>query len=222
MHARLRNEENMEPPEPLHSGAFLATRETLLSRLRQVDDGESWKEFLDMYGGIIFALARKSDLTETESQDVVQETCISVARKMPGFHYDPAIGSFKSWLFQITRRRIADQFRKRIPQVLQDRAEDDARGTPVIERIPDPGGFDLEKSWDRDWHRNILNAALTRLKRKVSPGQYQMYDLYVIQQLPMKKVTEILGVNRAQVYMAKMRVGRVLCQEIERIKKSSG
>ena len=47
-------------------------------------------------------------LTDAEAQDVVQETMLSVAKQMPRFKYDPALGSFKGWLLQITRRRIAD------------------------------------------------------------------------------------------------------------------
>ena len=35
-----------------------------------------------------------------------------VARKMPDFHYDPAVCSFKGWLMHVTRCRIADRFRR--------------------------------------------------------------------------------------------------------------
>ena len=33
---------------------------------------------------------------------------------MPRFKYDPALGSFKSWLLLITRRRIADHLKNSI------------------------------------------------------------------------------------------------------------
>jgi DNA-directed RNA polymerase specialized sigma24 family protein len=39
-------------------------------------------------------------------------TVIAVARKMPGFRYDPQRGSFKQWLLRITHRRIADHLRE--------------------------------------------------------------------------------------------------------------
>jgi RNA polymerase sigma-70 factor (ECF subfamily) len=48
-------------------------------------------------------------MTDAEAQDVVQET-IFLARHMPTFKYDPAIGSFKAWLLNMTRWRIIDQF----------------------------------------------------------------------------------------------------------------
>ena len=94
---------------------FIPTRRSLLSRLKNWDDHQSWKEFFDTYGRLIYRMAVKAVLTEAEAQDVVQETVIVVAKKMPGFKYDPALGSFKSWLLLITRRRIEKQLKKRLP-----------------------------------------------------------------------------------------------------------
>src|SRR5262245_5224284 len=92
---------------------LLTTRRSLLSRLRDWDNEERWRDFFYTYWRLIHGLAMKCGLTESEAQDVVQETMLSVAKQMPGFKYDPALGSFKGWLLQITRRRIADQMRKR-------------------------------------------------------------------------------------------------------------
>jgi DNA-directed RNA polymerase specialized sigma24 family protein len=51
-------------------------------------------------------------LDDSGAQDVVQETVIAVARKMPGVRYDPQRGSFKQWPLRITHRRIADHPRQ--------------------------------------------------------------------------------------------------------------
>ena len=74
---------------------------------------DSWDYFSKTYRGLLFSVALKSGLSDSEAQEAVQETLISVSRKMSEFKYDPAVGSFKGWLLQVTRRRIADQFRKR-------------------------------------------------------------------------------------------------------------
>src|SRR5688572_15927585 len=84
----------------------LPTRRSLLSRLRNMGDDDSWRAFFDAYWRLIYNVARKSGLSDEDAQDVVQETVISVAKKMPEFRYDPAKGSFKSWLLIITHRRI--------------------------------------------------------------------------------------------------------------------
>jgi RNA polymerase sigma-70 factor (ECF subfamily) len=98
----------MEPADPLYQ-----TRATLILRLKNWQDQASWQEFFDIYWRLIYGVARKSGLTDSEAQDVVQETMLAVAKHMPSFTYDPKIGSFKAWLLNMTRWRILDQFRKR-------------------------------------------------------------------------------------------------------------
>ena len=61
---------------------LLPTRQSLLSRLRDWDDQESWREFFDTYWRLIHGLALKCGLTDAEAQDVVQETMVSVAMSM--------------------------------------------------------------------------------------------------------------------------------------------
>src|SRR3954467_11445770 len=127
---------------PMRSGSLLATRRSLVDRLGNWDDQRRWQEFFDTYWKLIYAAARKSGLTDVEAQEVVQETVITVAKKIDKLKYDPAIGSFKGWLLQITRWRIADQFRKREPgEAKRPRAIDD-RLTATIERLPDERGVD--------------------------------------------------------------------------------
>src|SRR5205823_5712069 len=114
-----------------------------------------------------------------EAQEVVQETVITVAKKIDKLHYDPALGSFKGWLLQTTRWRIADQFRKRDSvQPLREHSDDD-RQTATIERLPDSNIVDLDALWEREWQENLLDAAIARVKKKVDPKQFQIFDCYV-------------------------------------------
>lgn len=190
---------------------FIPTRQSLLSRLKSWDDQESWRMFFDTYGELIYGLARKAGLSDPDSQDVVQETLISVAKEMPGFKYDPELGSFKGWLRQVTRRRIVDQLRKRMPE---DQLMYSELPGSDLGNLPAQGGTAFETIWEEEWQKHLLQIALRRVKHKVHPRQFQMFDLYVTQQWPIKSVMGTLGVSAAQVYMAKMRVSRLLKSEI--------
>src|SRR4030095_11954380 len=59
---------------------LIPTRRRLLSRLRDWDDQESWQDFFNTYWRLIYEVALKAKLSETEAQEVVQETVISVAK----------------------------------------------------------------------------------------------------------------------------------------------
>jgi RNA polymerase sigma factor (sigma-70 family) len=215
---------------------FLPTRRSLLSRLRDWDDGASWQEFFDTYGRLIYQTARKAGLTDAEAQDVVQETIILVARKMPGFQYDPVLGSFKGWLRMLTRRRIEKQLRRRLPGAGRTGAvagEFEGQGcslggpgaegprTATIERIPDPKGTDDERQWDGDWEQNLWAAAVERVKRRVKPKQYQIFDLCALKEWPVGEVARALNVSAAVVYVTKHRVGALIKKELQRLRKES-
>ncbi len=166
-------------------------------------------------------MALKAGLTESEAEEVVQETVVSVAKQMPTFRYDQA-GSFKGWLLQITRRRIADQFRKRPPWEGAPPTEgDDSTRTPTVNRIPAPEP-DLEPVWDEEWKKNLVEAAMQRVKARVTPRQYQIFDLYVVKGWPVGEVKRTLNVNAARVYLAKHRVSRLVREELRRMEKQCG
>ena len=197
---------------------FLVTRRSLVERLGDWRDQKNWQEFFETYWKLIYSVAIKAGLTESEAQDVVQETVITVAKRVDGLKYDPALGSFKGWLLHITRWRIMDQFRKREPTgAASKRRRGDTARTATIERLADPAGFDLETAWDAEWKQNLVAAAVARVKRKVDGRQYQIFDCYVMKEWPVKKVAKELGVSVAQVYLAKHRVSALMKKELRSV-----
>jgi RNA polymerase sigma-70 factor (ECF subfamily) len=216
---------------------FIPTRRSLLLRLKNWGDQQSWQDFFDTYWRLIYSVALKAGLSDAEAQDVVQETVLTVARKVGDFKSDPALGSFKGWLLLITRRRIADQFATRAKPGQASRlstgdagretggtpalVSDDATRTATVERIPDPASFDLDACWEEQWQRNLLDAATARVKNLVSPKQYQLFELSVLREWPVRKVATTLDVNVGQVYLARHRIGSLLKKELKKLQKDA-
>jgi len=197
------------------------TRKTLIEKLDNWSDWSSWDEFYRTYSGFVFHVARKSGLSDDEASDVVQETFIGVAKNLQKKKFDTTQGSFKSFLLNQARWRILDQFRRRKKQ--QEREanihfdEDEERRTAPIDRCADPAGVTLEKLWDKEWNDQIMELALRRVRTMVSPRQFQIFSSYVLQGWSPERVKEELGVNAAQVYLAKHRVGRILKREMTKL-----
>jgi RNA polymerase sigma factor (sigma-70 family) len=203
----------------MKSGSLLATRRSLVDRLANWDDRRRWQEFFDTYWKLIYSAARQSGLTDAEAQDVVQETIITVAKKIDKLKYDPTIGSFKGWLLQITRWRIADQFRKRRPGESKRPLSSEDRVTATIDRVADSNVVDLDELWEKQWQQNLFEAAITRVKKKVDPKQFQIFDCYVRKEWPAQKVADQLRVNVGQVYLARHRVSALLKKEIKALEQ---
>jgi RNA polymerase sigma-70 factor (ECF subfamily) len=201
------------------SDGLIPTRQSLLSRLKDWNDQESWKVFFDTYWKLIYRTALKAGLSDAEAQDVVQETVISVSRSIPNFRYDPEKGSFNSWLLKVTTRRIADQLQKRGPVAKRaGTATGTSTGTSTIDRIPDPAASGLEELWDEEWEQNLIDAATQRVKNRVDAKHYQIFDCYAVKQWPISRVAQTFKVNRAKVYVIKHRVSRMIKNEIQRLR----
>ncbi|SRR5581483_8691562 len=199
----------------------LATRTTLIARLKNWQDQSSWQDFFDTYWQLIYNVARKSGLTDTEAQDAVQETMISVAKHMPNFNYDRSLGSFRAWLLNMTRWRITDQLRKRAHAASHGHSSEPSTiGTSAIDRIMDPTGLLLNRIWDEEWEKNLVETALNTVKRSVDPQRYQIFDFYVKKGWPPEKVAAAFGIKVEQVYSAKHRITELIKEEVDRLKAS--
>lgn len=209
----------MQPtPKASEDEEFIPTRVSLLSRLRDWRDDDSWRDFFNTYWKLVYGVAVKAGLTDQEAQEVVQETVITVARRIPEFKYDPAVCSFKTWLLNLTRWRIVDQLRRRRPGAPPERGDATA-GTALIDRLVDPTTMNLDAVWDEQWQQHLLEAAIARVKRQVNPEHYQMFHLCVFKEWPPAQVARELGVSTSRVYLAKHRVAARLKREVRNLEK---
>jgi len=200
---------------------LIPTRHSLLSRLKNWEDHEAWRQFFDTYWVLIHGAAINAGLTHAEAQDVVQETMIAVAKHMPGFHYSLKHGSFKSWLLRQTSWRIADQFRKRQTGPSHDTTPCSSASQTVPQIGIDPATWEFEVMWDVEYENCVRNAAFEKVKLKVDPKSFQAFDLYIVQEWPAIKVAKLLRMSRAHVYLCTFRVRRLVEKEMMSLRQKS-
>jgi len=202
-----------------HSKVRSLTSESLLERVRDWDDAASWRQFFATYHRVIFSLASKSGLNATEAEDVAQNTMIAVADRIRSFQYDRAAGSFKNWIRYQARARIKEHWERREREravFLDAPARPDPDRTSTIERCSDVQN-DPVLCLDRTWEQALAETALARVKASVAPKHFQMFDLYVMKQWPLRRISRTLGVSAAQVYLIKSRVTFLLKRQTRQV-----
>src|SRR5262249_48279026 len=148
---------------------------------------------------------RRAGLTDAEAQDVVQETLLNICHKIGQFRYDPERGSFKGWLLKTTSWRITDRLRKRERE----------RTEPLegVSRLPESEEVNLAASWETDWERNLLEAAMQRVKKQIAPKQFQIFDLAMVKHWSTDRIAQTLSVSPGYVYLTKHRVSAKVRRE---------
>ena len=98
------------------------TRQSLLIRIRDTRDELAWREFVEMYAPLIHAYGRRRGLQDADAADIAQQVLQSVALAIPGFQYNPTQGSFRGWLFTVTRNHLLKTLQKarRVPTATGD------------------------------------------------------------------------------------------------------
>lgn len=188
------------------------TRASLLLRLRDLRDEESWREFVDLYGPFIKRYLRAVGLSQEDASDLAQEILQIVVTHVTGFDYDPAKGSFRGWLRKVTRNRVWRFFRER------QRVPAAPGGTTALEalnRLPDDG--EMDEAWEREWRKRRLEAAMEKARLKVKPQTWEAFELAVLSGLPPETVAAKLRTSVGQVYVSKSRVIKRLREEVVRI-----
>ena len=70
---------------------------------------------------------------------------------------------------------------------------------------------------DGEWQQTLLMTALERVKRRVSPDTFQIFDLHALREMAAREVAKLLGTNIARVYLAQHRVKSMLAKEIREL-----
>jgi RNA polymerase sigma factor (sigma-70 family) len=217
------------PNDSAAEHSLTPTRPSLLFRLQDWMDTASWTEFYRVYEKFVFGFALRSGLPRADAEEVTQDVFKRVAQTIHEFESNPARGSFRGWLMNLTRWRIMDRFRERqrlgrLQGGPSARVDDDR--TATIERIADPAGPTASgadpTAEESEWQSHVLDAALTRLARRVPAKHFQLFDLMARQQWPVLRVSRELGMNPATVYVVRHRLMKQLKGEVEKLRAQLG
>jgi len=195
------------------------TPTTFIRRLKARDE-ESWQLFYKQHQNAIYLRALSRGLSEAEAEEAVQETFLTLLRKIDEFIYDPSRGKLDGFVAQTANWRIEDQRDKRMP-VSPPPPVEDLGQTEFIHRVPDqavaPGG-ELEGKEKAQLARAVFDAVMVHIKDRTSPRQYQIYELHQIRGWTVEEVCHFLQVKPQDVYNATIRIQRRVQQEVEKLR----
>src|SRR4029079_4936762 len=188
-----------------------ATRVSLLVRLRDVGDADAWREFAHLYAPVIYGFARKRGLQDADAADLMQEVLRSVSSAAPRLEYDPARGSFRGWLFTITRNKVFNFLESRSRRVV---GSGDSAVRDRLEQQADGNGAP-SADWEADYRRTLAAQAMERIKSEFQAATWKAFLQTAVDGLSPAQAAKNIGMSVGAVYVAKSRVIARLRQEIE-------
>src|SRR5205085_12002933 len=147
------------------------TRVTLLNRLRDGRDGDAWREFVHLYGPVVYGFARKRGLQDADAADLMQEVLRSVARNAGRMEYDPKRGTFRGWLYTVTRNKVYNFLSG---QKNRPRAVGDSGAAERLVAVPYRQA-DRDDDWDVEYQRRLSAQAMDAVKHEFQPNTWKAF-----------------------------------------------
>lgn len=190
------------------------TRATLLARLRDGGDADAWREFIRLYGPVVYGFARNRGLQDADAADLMQEVLRSVARNAEKMEYDPARGTFRGWLYTVTRNKIYNFLNG---QKNRPRGAGDSAALERLESLPDPSADDPDAEWELEYQRRLAAKAMDRVKGEFQKTTWEAFWRTAVEGRPAQEVGRELKMSNGAVYVAKSRVLARLRDEVKQI-----
>ena len=175
------------------------TRVSLLVRIRDAADHQSWEEFSAIYRPIIYRMARRRGLQDADAQDLTQQVLTSVAAHIHDWKPDVQRARFRTWLARVTRNAIIDSCRRIHP----DQA---TGGSDAMLQIHETTDDELETEIDREYRRQLFRRAAEQIENEFEPATWNCFWQSTVEGCSIAQVVERTGKSKGSVYTARSRV----------------
>jgi RNA polymerase sigma-70 factor (ECF subfamily) len=190
----------------------VTTRRTLLHRVRDPGDREAWEEFFELYAPLLEGYARAHGLARDDAEEV-RDQCLEVlTRKLGDFEYRRERGSFSAWLHRIAHAKVIDLVRARNVR---------ARESVELAALA-AGDSDPDQRWERQWRAEHLRYALERVQRDEPAERFRVFEMLLVDELPVREVCARTDLRPTQVYKIKAALLKRVRDVLERLGTQDG
>ncbi|QDT07954.1 RNA polymerase sigma factor CnrH [Rubripirellula lacrimiformis] len=166
---------------------------------------QAWNRFVHLYGPLIYRWVRRSGMQSSDAADVTQDVLMSVSRDLVRFDPKRTDTKFRSWLWTITRRRMADRCRNAPAEQVMGSAA--ANLVSPIDSADPPTDARLDQ-------HTVLTRAVAIYRDRFDPKTWEAFWGTVVDGRSPDEVAESLGVTRWTVYKARARILQRLRTEL--------
>lgn len=190
-----------------------STRPSLLVRIRDCEDKEAWRQFVEIYAPMIYRFARRHGLQDADAADVTQEVLCDVADGARNLDYDSRRGMFRSWLYRVARNRLYKFARG---QKRGHHASGDTQEQRLLQQqLSRDNG---EAIWNHEYEQRVFAWAVKTVRPEFRDATWQAFWETAVNGRSGREVSKELDMSIGAVYMAKCRVLARLKEKIQEVR----
>jgi RNA polymerase sigma-70 factor (ECF subfamily) len=191
------------------------TRTSLILRLPDAADAAAWEEFTDVYGPLMYRLARRRGLQPADADDLVQEVFAAVSRSVERWLESDDRGRFRAWLLCIARNLAINYLTRPKHRPLAAGGTDAAN---LLAEVAAPQS--VTEEYDLEFRREVFRWAAQQVRARAANSTWQAFWLSTIDGQGIAETAEQLGMSVAGVYIARSRTMARLREHVRQFEEN--
>lgn len=178
------------------------TSVSLLDRVREMPDGESWERLYGLYRPMLRRWMMRYQVQDSDADDLVHDVLGVVLRELPRFEHNQRSGAFRNWLRRILGHRLQEFWRARRyrPAALGGSSILDE-----IEQLTDNGSA-LSQMWNREHDELVMARLMKAVRLRFATRTWEIFERVAVDGVRADAVAAEFDVPLTKVYVAKSRV----------------
>lgn len=186
------------------------TSSSLLERVK-AHDLDAWDRLVSIYSPLIFTWARKLGVRSEDADDILQEVLQAILGSIALFQHHQPDGTFRGWLWTITRNRIRSHFKE-----IHEKGEAVGGTDAYIQMQETPESEpEIDSSTALNKSNPLLIRSLEYVQEEFEDRTWQAFWRSTVDEVPTSDVADELGMSIGAVRIAKCRVLRRLREEMK-------
>lgn len=178
------------------------TRASLILRLPDAADARAWDDFVQIYGPLVYRLARRHGLQPADADDLVQDVLSAVARSVGDWLARSDRGQFSPWLLRIAKNLAVNSLTRHKHRPI---GTGDSNVAYLLSQHP-ANGDAAGNEFDLEYRRELFLWAAHRIREQFTESTWQAFWLSTVEDQSITAVAAQLNVSAGSVYIARSRV----------------
>lgn len=183
------------------------TRQTLIAKIMDRHNDQSWDEFTHFYKNYIFSIVIRMGVPSSDREDVTQKALLEIWKALPKFEYRPVQSKFRNWVYTLTKHQALAYFKsvKRHQNKLDKIADEQLSHSN--------SDTENEHVEEQEWKKHIFQVAWERIQHELSESYRQCFLLWG-QGISIDEICAQLDLKKNSVHVYRQRVLKRLTREI--------
>ncbi|MFO1041327.1 MAG: RNA polymerase sigma factor [Planctomycetaceae bacterium] len=193
------------------NNSHVATRASLILRLKNAEDAAAWDEFAAIYSPVVYRVAINRGFQPADAENIVQDVFLAVASSISSWLERDDRGRFRAWLLRIARNTAVDLLTHRSTRVF---GHDGSEAEAVFSKIA--ATSEVSSSLDLGYERMVFRWAADQVRESVNSNTWEAFWLTSVEGISVRDAALRLQTRPGNIYFARSRVMSRIRQLVEK------